>query len=160
MRAELHRQGVVTAAELLSVAAFIDGHEAQAFPSFGSERMGAPVMSFCRIDDEAIRVREPVTSPDAVVVVVPDESKSRTMKPDWAINARVVGGLVSAPIIAVPTSVGYGASFNGIAALLTMLNSCAPGVSVVNIDNGFGAGYIAGLINLGKTGNNGGENEH
>ena len=72
----------------------------------------------------------------------------------------VVGGLVSAPIIAVPTSVGYGASFNGIAALLTMLNSCAPGVSVVNIDNGFGAGYIAGLINLGKTGNNGGENEH
>jgi NCAIR mutase (PurE)-related protein len=62
--------------------------------------------------------------------------------------ASVVGGLVSVPIIAVPTSVGYGASFNGLAPLLTMLNSCAPGVAVVNIDNGFGAGYLAGLINL------------
>jgi pyridinium-3,5-biscarboxylic acid mononucleotide synthase len=60
----------------------------------------------------------------------------------------VVGGLVSAPVIAVPTSIGYGASFNGLAALLAMLNSCAPGVAVVNIDNGFGAGYLAGLINL------------
>jgi pyridinium-3,5-biscarboxylic acid mononucleotide synthase len=60
----------------------------------------------------------------------------------------VVGGLVSAPIIAVPTSVGYGANFEGLAPLLAMLNSCAPGVSVVNIDNGFGAGYIAGMINL------------
>ena len=59
----------------------------------------------------------------------------------------VVGGLVSIPIIAVPTSVGYGASFAGLSPLLTMLNSCAPGVAVVNIDNGFGAGYIAGLIN-------------
>ncbi len=56
-------QGVVTAAELLSVAAFLDGHEAQAFPSFGSERMGAPVMSFCRIADQPIRSREPVTTP-------------------------------------------------------------------------------------------------
>lgn len=61
-------QGVVTAAELLSVAAFRDGFEAQAFPSFGSERMGAPVISFCRVSDEPIRVREPVTRPDAVVV--------------------------------------------------------------------------------------------
>jgi NCAIR mutase (PurE)-related protein len=63
----------------------------------------------------------------------------------------VVGGLVSVPIIAVPTSIGYGANFNGLAALLTMLNSCAPGIAVVNIDNGFGAGYMAGLINLGKS---------
>jgi len=63
----------------------------------------------------------------------------------------VVGGLVSIPIIAVPTSIGYGANFNGLAALLTMLNSCAPGIAVVNIDNGFGAGYMAGLINLGKS---------
>ncbi len=62
--------------------------------------------------------------------------------------ASVVGGLVSVPVIAVPTSIGYGASFNGLAPLLTMLNSCAPGVSVVNIDNGFGAGYLAGMINL------------
>jgi len=59
----------------------------------------------------------------------------------------VVGGLVSKPIIAVPTSIGYGANFGGVTALLGMLNSCAPGVAVVNIDNGFGAGYIAGLIN-------------
>jgi NCAIR mutase (PurE)-related protein len=58
----------------------------------------------------------------------------------------VIGGLVKAPVIAVPTSVGYGASFGGIAALLAMLNSCAPGVSVVNIDNGFGAGYLAAVI--------------
>jgi hypothetical protein len=61
--------------------------------------------------------------------------------------ASVVSGLVSRPVIAVPTSVGYGASFKGIAPLLTMLNSCSPGVGVVNIDNGFGAGYLASLIN-------------
>ncbi len=59
----------------------------------------------------------------------------------------VVGGLVDCPVIAVPTSVGYGASFGGVAALLSMLNSCASGVSVVNIDNGFGAGYLASRIN-------------
>ena len=61
--------------------------------------------------------------------------------------ASVVGGLVSCPVIAVPTSVGYGASFGGISALLSMLNSCAAGVSVVNIDNGFGAGFRAHRIN-------------
>ena len=59
----------------------------------------------------------------------------------------VVGGLVSVPVIAVPTSVGYGAAFGGIAALLGMINSCASNVSVVNIDNGFGAAYVASLIN-------------
>ena len=59
----------------------------------------------------------------------------------------VVGGLVSCPVIAVPTSVGYGASFHGLAALLGMLNSCSSNVTVVNIDNGFGAGYVASLIN-------------
>ena len=65
--------------------------------------------------------------------------------------ASVVGGLVSCPVIAVPTSVGYGASFGGVAALLSMLNSCAAGVSVVNIDNGFGAGFLAHRINhMGK----------
>ena len=62
--------------------------------------------------------------------------------------ASVIGGLVDVPIIAVPTSVGYGASFGGVAALLAMLNSCAPGVGVVNIDNGFGAGYLAANILL------------
>lgn len=60
--------------------------------------------------------------------------------------ASVIGGLVDIPVIAVPTSIGYGASFNGIAALLGMLNSCSSGITVVNIDNGFGAGYAAGLI--------------
>jgi NCAIR mutase (PurE)-related protein len=59
----------------------------------------------------------------------------------------VVGGLVDVPVIAVPTSVGYGASFKGISALLGMLNSCASGVTVVNIDNGFGAGFAASLMN-------------
>jgi hypothetical protein len=62
----------------------------------------------------------------------------------------VVGGLVSRPVIAVPTSTGYGSSFGGVTALLGMLNSCASGVSVVNIDNGFGAGYVASLINRGQ----------
>ena len=61
--------------------------------------------------------------------------------------ASVIGGLADCPVIAVPTSVGYGASFHGLAALLSMLNSCASGVSVVNIDNGFGAGYLASMIN-------------
>ena len=61
--------------------------------------------------------------------------------------ASVIGGLVDCPVIAVPTSVGYGSAFGGIAALLSMLNSCAAGVSVVNIDNGFGAGYLASRIN-------------
>jgi pyruvate ferredoxin oxidoreductase gamma subunit len=61
-------QGVVTSAELLSLAAFLDGHQAQAFPSFGSERTGAPVVAFCRIGDQPIRTREPISNPDAVVI--------------------------------------------------------------------------------------------
>ena len=65
--------------------------------------------------------------------------------------ASVLGGLADCPVIAVPTSVGYGASFGGVSALLAMLNSCASGVSVVNIDNGFGAGYLAGMINSGRS---------
>jgi pyruvate ferredoxin oxidoreductase gamma subunit len=64
-------QGVVSAAEMLSVAAFIEGRHAQAFPSFGSERMGAPVMAFCRISDTAIRLREPVMRPDALIIQDP-----------------------------------------------------------------------------------------
>ena len=63
----------------------------------------------------------------------------------------LVAGLVSAPVIAVPTSVGYGANFEGLSALLTMLNSCSTGIAVVNIDNGFGAGYMAATINLSIT---------
>ena len=64
-------QGVVTAAELLSVAAFLEGRHAQAFPSFGSERTGAPVVAFCRIDDREIRVREPIVAPDALIIQDP-----------------------------------------------------------------------------------------
>lgn len=64
-------QGVVTAAELLSVAAFVEGRHAQAFPSFGSERTGAPVVAFCRIDDQPIRAREPIAEPDALIVQDP-----------------------------------------------------------------------------------------
>jgi pyruvate ferredoxin oxidoreductase gamma subunit len=64
-------QGVVTAAELLSLAAFLEGRHAQAFPSFGSERTGAPVVSFCRIDDREIRLREPISAPDALIVQDP-----------------------------------------------------------------------------------------
>lgn len=81
--------------------------------------------------------REKITQANVVITVAGMEGAL----------ASVVGGLVDKPVIAVPTSVGYGASFHGLAALLTMLNSCAPGVSVVNIDNGFGAGYQAHLIN-------------
>jgi NCAIR mutase (PurE)-related protein len=69
--------------------------------------------------------------------------------------AGVIAGLVAVPVIALPTSVGYGASFGGLAALLGMLTSCAPGISVVNIDNGFGAGYQANLINHIHSGNSG-----
>lgn len=61
----------------------------------------------------------------------------------------LAAGLVKRPVIALPTSIGYGANFSGLSALLTMLNSCAPGVAVVNIDNGFGAGYLASIINMG-----------
>ncbi len=64
-------QGVVTAAEMLSIAGFVEGHWAQAIPSFGSERMGAPVLAFCRINETEIRSREPITSPDAVVIQDP-----------------------------------------------------------------------------------------
>ena len=62
------------------------------------------------------------------------------------VDFDVVAGLVGVPVVAVPTSVGYGASFEGLAALLTMLNSCSPGVGVVNIDNGYGAGHLAAQI--------------
>ena len=84
-----------------------------------------------------LAVRESLAGMRAVVVVAGMEGALPS----------VVGGLVGVPVIAVPTSVGYGASFGGLAALLAMLNSCAPGVAVVNVDNGFGAGYLAHVIN-------------
>jgi NCAIR mutase (PurE)-related protein len=80
--------------------------------------------------------RSDISKSDSIVVVAGMEGAL----------ASVVGGLVECPVVAVPTSVGYGASFGGLAALLGMLNSCSPGVSVVNIDNGFGAGYCASII--------------
>ena len=84
---------------------------------------------FARLDD--------IRKADVVIVVAGMEGAL----------ASVLGGLVAAPVIAVPTSVGYGANFGGLSALLSMLNSCANGVSIVNIDNGFGAGYTASVIN-------------
>lgn len=80
---------------------------------------------------------EDISSSDVIIVVAGMEGAL----------ASVVGGLVSKPVIAVPTSCGYGANFKGVAPLLTMLNSCTPGIAVVNIDNGFGAAYFANLIN-------------
>ena len=103
--------------------------------------MGARVDSICDVGVAGIHrllaYREQLRTAKVIVVVAGMEGAL----------ASVVGGLVDVPVVAVPTSVGYGASFNGLAALLTMLNSCASGVTVVNIDNGFGAGYSAALIN-------------
>jgi hypothetical protein len=81
--------------------------------------------------------REEIMSAQAIVAIAGMEGAL----------ASVIGGLADCPVIAVPTSVGYGAAFGGVAALLSMLNSCAAGVSVVNIDNGFGAGCLASMIN-------------
>ena len=81
-------------------------------------------------------VRERLNAADCLIVVAGMEGALPS----------VVGGLVGVPMVAVPTSVGYGASFGGVAALLAMLNSCAPGVTVVNIDNGFGAGVFAARV--------------
>ncbi|MFC4787310.1 2-oxoacid:acceptor oxidoreductase family protein [Nocardioides sp. MAHUQ-72] len=87
-------QGAVTAAELLSVAAFDEGRHAQAFPTFGSERTGAPVVSFCRIDDRPIRLREPITDPDALVV----------QDPTLLHQVNLFAGLTSAGFLLVNTS--------------------------------------------------------
>jgi pyruvate ferredoxin oxidoreductase gamma subunit len=87
-------QGVVTAAELLSVAAFREGRHAQAFPSFGSERTGAPVVAFCRIDDRAIRLREPIMAPDAIII----------QDPTLLHQVDVFGGLVSEGYVLINTS--------------------------------------------------------
>jgi NCAIR mutase (PurE)-related protein len=84
-----------------------------------------------------LAAREALNAADVIVVVAGMDGALPTL----------VGGLVSAPVIAVPTSVGYGTGLGGTAALMTMLNACAPGIAVVNIDNGFGAGYMAHLIN-------------
>src|SRR5690349_23198254 len=87
-------QGVVTAAEMLSIAAFEDGHHAQAFPTFGSERTGAPVTSFCRIDDKAIRVREPISQPDSLII----------QDPTLLHQVKVFGGLSEDGYVLINTS--------------------------------------------------------
>jgi len=87
-------QGVVTAAELLSVAAFLEGRHAQAFPSFGSERTGAPVVAYCRIDDRTIRLREPILAPDAIII----------QDPTLLHQVDVFGGLVPNGYILINTS--------------------------------------------------------
>ena len=87
-------QGVVTAAELLSVAAFREGKHAQAFPSFGSERTGAPVVAYCRIDDRAIRLREPIMAPDAIII----------QDPTLLHQVDVFGGLVPDGYVLINTS--------------------------------------------------------
>ncbi len=103
--------------------------------------MGSPVETFFDVGVAGIHrlfgIRDRLMGASVVVVAAGMEGAL----------ASIVGGLVASPVIAVPTSIGYGASFHGLSALLTMLNSCAPGVAVVNIDNGFGAGYMAAIIN-------------
>jgi len=103
--------------------------------------MGSPVELVCDVGVAGVHrllaVREKLEKASVVVVVAGMEGAL----------ASIIGGLTSRPVIAVPTSVGYGASFGGVAPLLTMLNCCAEGVVVVNIDNGYGAGYFASLIN-------------
>ena len=95
---------------------------------------------------------EHITAKGAIVVAtggtsdIPVAEEAALTAEEGAL-ASVIGGLADCPVIGVPTSVGYGASFQGLSALLSMLNSCASGVSVVNIDNGFGAGYLASMIN-------------
>ena len=111
--------------------------------AFTAETLGSGVVRHWDVGvaglQRLLSVREELDGARAIVVVA---------GMDGALPS-VVGGLVRVPVIAVPTSVGYGASYGGLAALLSMLNSCAPGVSVVNIDNGFGAGYLAHVINAG-----------
>jgi len=105
-----------------------------------SEMMGCRVNRIYDVGGAGIHrlfdKRKEISKSDSIVVVAGMEGAL----------ASVIGGLVECPVVAVPTSVGYGASFGGLSALLGMLNSCSPGVSVVNIDNGFGAGYFASLI--------------
>ena len=109
-------QGVVTAAELLSAAAFLDGAHAQAFPSFGSERTGAPVVAFCRIDDRRIRVREPIVAPDALII----------QDPTLLHQVDVFGGLLAGGFVLVnstrpPTELGIGGVGNVITVPATDL---------------------------------------
>jgi pyruvate ferredoxin oxidoreductase gamma subunit len=106
-------QGVVTAAEMLSIAAFLEGRHAQAFPSFGSERTGAPVVAFCRVDDKEIRLREPVLEPDALII----------QDPTLLHQVDVFAGLARKGRVLINTTRGFGEL--GLQELTTKFRFCA-----------------------------------
>jgi NCAIR mutase (PurE)-related protein len=137
---EIRRRGTPKSGKVTVVCAGTSDLPVAEEASVTAEALGAKVT---RITDVGVaglhrilKRRADLQDADAVVVIAGMEGAL----------ASVVGGLVSAPVVAVPTSIGYGAQLNGIAALLTMINSCASNVAVVNIDNGFGGGYYAALI--------------
>ena len=135
------RDGLSTGGTVLVISAGTSDLPVAEEAAVTAEVMGNPVGRLFDVGVAGIHrllaYRERIADASVIVVVAGMEGAL----------ASVVGGLVSVPVIAVPTSVGYGASFSGLAALLGMLNSCAAGVTVVNIDNGFGAGFAASLIN-------------
>jgi hypothetical protein len=126
--------------QVVVVSAGTSDESVAAEAAFVARGFGADVLRICDVGvaglHRLLAVRDELAAADCLVVVAGMEGALPS----------VVGGLVGTPIVAVPTSVGYGASFNGLAALLAMLNSCAPGVTVVNIDNGFGAGVFAARV--------------
>ena len=126
--------------DVVVVSAGTSDERVAAEAAFVARAFGAQVRRVCDVGVAGIHrllaVREVLASADCLIVVAGMEGALPS----------VVGGLVGTPVVAVPTSVGYGASFGGIAALLAMLNSCAPGITVVNIDNGFGAGVFAARV--------------
>lgn len=130
----------VATGQVTVVSAGTSDEPVAAEAAFVARCFGAGVRRICDVGVAGIHrllsVRDALNEADCLVVVAGMEGALPS----------VVGGLVGTPIVAVPTSVGYGASFNGLAALLAMLNSCAPGVTVVNIDNGFGAGVFAARV--------------
>ena len=134
-----------SAGEILVISAGTSDIPVAEEAAFTARAMGSPVETLYDVGVAGIHrlmdQRELVQGANVLVVVAGMEGAL----------ASVVGGLVDRPVIAVPTSIGYGASFGGIAALLSMLNSCASNVTVVNIDNGFGAGYVAALVNEART---------
>jgi hypothetical protein len=126
--------------QVVVVSAGTSDEAVAAEAAFVARGFGANVLRICDVGvaglHRLLAVRDELAAADCLVVVAGMEGALPS----------VVGGLVGTPIVAVPTSIGYGASFNGLAALLAMLNSCAPGVTVVNIDNGFGAGVFAARV--------------
>lgn len=138
-------QGVVTAAEMLSIAAFHDGNYAQAFPSFGSERMGAPVVAFCRIDDSPIRLREPITAPDAIVI----------QDPTLLADPKLFAGLKPTGCAVINSSSDIPADKLGLGDLaLTLVLKCVPATQIARehvgrpLPNAAMLGALVGLTNV------------